>query len=123
MPTYDYECSACAHKFDAFQSISEEPLVKCPACKKKKLKRLFGTGAGIIFKGSGFYQTDYRSDGYRKSAESDSKAASATSEPKSSDSKSSDSKPAESKASTPSSSSAGASSASSNKADGGGKGK
>jgi putative FmdB family regulatory protein len=123
MPTYDYECSACSHKFEAFQSISEEPLVKCPACKKKKLKRLFGTGAGIIFKGSGFYQTDYRSDGYRKSAESDSKAASATSEPKSSDSKPSDSKPAESKASTPSSTSAGASSASSSKADGGGKGK
>lgn len=113
MPTYDYECSACSHKFEAFQSISEEPLVKCPACKKKKLKRLFGAGAGIIFKGSGFYQTDYRSDGYRKSAESDSKAASATSEPKSSDSK-----PSESKASTPSSTSAGASSASSSKADG-----
>lgn len=116
MPTYDYECSACGHKFEAFQSFSEEPLVKCPACKKKKLKRLFGAGAGIIFKGSGFYTTDYRSDSYRKSAESDSKAASGGS----SDAKPADAKPAESKASE---SKPAASSPSPGKADGGGKAK
>lgn len=121
MPTYDYECSACGHKFEAFQSFSEEPLVKCPECKKKKLKRLFGAGAGIIFKGSGFYQTDYRSDGYRKSAESDSKAAAASSESKSSDSKPTESKPASS--SSTSSASSSSSSSSSSKSDGGGKGK
>ncbi|MFO0902969.1 MAG: FmdB family zinc ribbon protein [Pirellulales bacterium] len=93
MPTYDYQCSACEHEFEAFQSITEEPLVKCPKCKKKKLKRLFGAGAGILFKGSGFYQTDYRSDGYRKSAASDSKSSEGKSESKS-ESKSSDSKSA-----------------------------
>lgn len=76
MPTYDYQCAACEHEFEAFQRISEEPLVKCPACGKKKLKRLFGAGAGIIFKGSGFYQTDYRSDGYKQKAASESKSSS-----------------------------------------------
>lgn len=75
MPTYDYQCSACNHEFEAFQSIRDEPLQKCPKCKKKKLKRLFGAGAGILFKGSGFYQTDYRSESYKKSAASDSKPA------------------------------------------------
>ena len=92
MPTYDYQCGACNHEFEAFQSISEEPLVKCPACGKKKLKRLFGAGAGIIFKGSGFYQTDYRSDGYKKSAESESKSA-AEAKPAETKSDSSSSKP------------------------------
>ena len=71
MPTYDYECDACGHKFEQFQSIKDEPLTKCPECKKKKLRRLFGTGAAIVFKGSGFYQTDYRSEGYKKSAAAD----------------------------------------------------
>ncbi len=60
MPTYDYECQACEHKFSAFQSMKDEPLKKCPECKKPKLKRLIGSGAGIIFKGSGFYCTDYK---------------------------------------------------------------
>jgi len=68
MPTYDYECSACDHTFELFQSISEPVKRKCPACGKSKLRRLFGTGAALLFKGSGFYQTDYRSDSYKKAA-------------------------------------------------------
>lgn len=88
MPTYDYECDACGHKFELFQSITESPKKKCPSCKKSKLRRLFGTGAAIVFKGSGFYQTDYRSDSYKKRAAADKPP----SESKSSDSKSSESK-------------------------------
>jgi putative FmdB family regulatory protein len=60
MPTYDYRCEACGHKFDIFQRMSEAALVECPACAKPALKRLIGSGAGIIFKGSGFYETDYK---------------------------------------------------------------
>ena len=60
MPTYEYECKACGHKFEEIQSFSDEPLKKCPECKKKKLQRLIGTGAGFIFKGSGFYCNDYK---------------------------------------------------------------
>ena len=71
MPTYEYVCQACGHTFDELQSYTEEPLTKCPACKKKKLQRAFGTGAAILFKGSGFYQTDYRSDSYNKAAKAD----------------------------------------------------
>ncbi len=71
MPTYDYVCDACDHRFEQFQSIKDDALTKCPACKKKKLRRLFGTGAAIVFKGSGFYQTDYRSESYKKSAAAD----------------------------------------------------
>ena len=66
MPTYDYECDACGHKMEVFQGIKDDVLTKCPECGKKKLRRLFGTGAAIVFKGSGFYQTDYRSDSYKK---------------------------------------------------------
>lgn len=72
MPTYDYECDACGHKFELFQSINDPVQRKCPECKKLKLRRLFGTGAAIMFKGSGFYQTDYRSDAYKKAASADS---------------------------------------------------
>jgi putative FmdB family regulatory protein len=75
MPTYDYECDACGHEFELFQSITENAKKKCPECKKSKLRRLFGTGAAIVFKGSGFYQTDYRSDSYKKAAEKDSKSS------------------------------------------------
>jgi len=90
MPTYDYECDACGHKMEIFQNISEEPLKKCPECKKKKFRRLFGAGAGILFKGSGFYQTDYRSDSYKQKAASDKPAPSSSTDAKgSSDSKSS----------------------------------
>ena len=75
MPTYEYVCDACGHEFDEIQSFKEEPLKKCPACKKNKLRRLFGTGAGIIFKGSGFYETDYRSDSYKNAAKKESDSA------------------------------------------------
>ena len=59
MPTYEYHCDACNHAFDEFQAMKDEPLKKCPKCKKNKLRRLFGTGAALLFKGSGFYETDY----------------------------------------------------------------
>lgn len=71
MPTYEYICDSCEHQFETFQSITADPLVKCPECGKKKLRRLIGTGAAIIFKGSGFYCTDYRSDSYRQAASKD----------------------------------------------------
>jgi putative FmdB family regulatory protein len=80
MPTYDYVCDACDHTFDEFQHMSDEPLKKCPKCGKKKLRRLFGSGAAIIFKGSGFYETDYRSDSYKKGAEADASQAKQASE-------------------------------------------
>jgi putative FmdB family regulatory protein len=83
MPTYDYECDACGHKFELFQSISAPVEKKCPKCGKLKLRRLFGTGAAIVFKGSGFYQTDYRSDSYKKAAESDKPASESKGETKS----------------------------------------
>jgi putative FmdB family regulatory protein len=63
MPTYDYKCNACGHTFDELQSFSDPPLTKCPKCKKNKLERLFGGGGAIIFKGGGFYETDYRRAG------------------------------------------------------------
>ena len=87
MPTYDYECDACGHTFELFQSISEPLQKKCPKCGKLKLRRLFGTGAAVVFKGSGFYQTDYRSDSYKKAAEKDKPSSESKSESKS-DSKS-----------------------------------
>jgi putative FmdB family regulatory protein len=71
MPTYDYVCDACGHEFEEFQSITEPVMRKCPECKKLKLRRLFGTGAAVVFKGSGFYQTDYRSESYKSGAEKD----------------------------------------------------
>jgi putative FmdB family regulatory protein len=67
MPTYEYECRSCGHRFEAFQSIKDRPLRRCPACGKG-VKRLIGAGAGIIFRGSGFYETDYRSEDYSKKA-------------------------------------------------------
>ena len=71
MPTYDYECDACGHAWELFQKITDDPVKKCPSCNKKKAVRQFGTGAAIVFKGSGFYQTDYRSDSYKKGAKAD----------------------------------------------------
>src|SRR5881392_1039082 len=71
MPTYDYSCDACHHEFELFESITAQPQKKCPKCKKNRLRRLFGAGAGLIFKGSGFYQTDYRSESYKKAAEAE----------------------------------------------------
>lgn len=75
MPTYDYQCQACGHRFEAFESITATPQKKCPVCGKNKLKRLIGAGAGLIFKGSGFYQTDYRSESYSKAAKAESGGA------------------------------------------------
>lgn len=60
MPTYDYACKGCGHAFEHFQSMTDKKLRKCPACAERKLERLIGTGAGVIFKGSGFYETDYK---------------------------------------------------------------
>lgn len=71
MPTYEYHCDACGNHFDEFQGINEPTLKKCPKCKKQKLRRIFGAGAAIIFKGSGFYETDYRSDAYKSAAKAD----------------------------------------------------
>jgi putative FmdB family regulatory protein len=71
MPTYEYQCDACQHSFDEFQSMTEPPLKKCPKCGKKKLQRLFGTGAAVLFKGAGFYETDYRSDNYKAAAKAE----------------------------------------------------
>ena len=74
MPTYAYECQKCGNEFEQFQSIKAAALTKCPKCRGR-LKRLLGTGAGIIFKGSGFYQTDYRSDSYKQAKKSAEKPA------------------------------------------------
>ncbi len=95
MPTYDYMCDACGHQFEQFQSITAGPLKKCPECGRMQLKRLLGTGAGIIFKGSGFYETDYRSDSYKKAAESE-KPKTETGDGKSADSKKTETKSADS---------------------------
>src|SRR5262245_31377746 len=81
MPTYDYACSACGHRFELFQSITAPVKRKCPSCSKPKLQRLVGPGAGIIFKGGGFYETDYRSESYRKSAEAEKKSADSAAKP------------------------------------------
>jgi len=69
MPTYDYVCENCGYEFEQFQTITARPLRKCPRCGKVGVKRLIGVGAGIIFRGSGFYETDYRSESYKKAAE------------------------------------------------------
>lgn len=103
MPTYDYECDACNHEFELFQGINDPVQRKCPKCGKLKLRRLFGTGAAVVFKGSGFYETDYRSDSYKKAAEKDKKSSSESSSSsseksseKSSDKSSSSEKPSSS---------------------------
>lgn len=68
MPTYEYLCEACEHRFELFQPITAEPVRVCPECGRRKVRRLIGPGAAILFKGSGFYQTDYRSESYKKAA-------------------------------------------------------
>ena len=98
MPTYDYRCHACEHAFELFQQMTDPVKRKCPRCGAMKLERLIGTGAGVIFKGGGFYETDYRSESYKKAAEaekpkSDSKADSKSdAKPDSTKSKAADSK-------------------------------
>jgi putative FmdB family regulatory protein len=71
MPTYEYECKKCGHRFELFQRISDPPRKRCPKCRGS-VRRLVGTGAGMIFKGSGFYATDYRSESYKKQKEKES---------------------------------------------------
>jgi putative FmdB family regulatory protein len=93
MPTYEYACTDCEHQFEQFQPITAAPLRECPKCRRRTLRRLIGTGGGVLFRGSGFYQTDYRSESYKKAAEAESKAASGGS--KDSASKPADAKPAE----------------------------
>ncbi len=83
MPTYDYLCSACEARVEYFQSMSEKPKKKCPECGASKLVRQIGAGAGILFKGSGFYQTDYRSSSYQQAAAADNKGASCAGDAKS----------------------------------------
>ena len=78
MPTYEYACEACGHKFEEFQSIKAAPLKTCPECKGR-VKRLLSTGGGLLFKGSGFYITDYRKPGYKESAKKDSGSTTAVS--------------------------------------------
>jgi len=75
MPTYDYQCAACGHETEVFQSIHESPLRKCPKCGKPKLERRIGPGAGFLFKGGGFYQTDYRSESYKRGESAEKGAA------------------------------------------------
>lgn len=79
MPTYDYECGACGHEFERFQSIKAAPVRTCPACGKRKVRRLIGTGGALIFKGSGFYATDYRSPSYKEGEKKDKPKADAPS--------------------------------------------
>jgi len=96
MPTYEYVCNNCQHEFEQFQSMKARPIRKCPECGKLSLQRLIGAGAGIIFKGSGFYQTDYRSEGYKKSAESEKKSSTEKdTKKKETETKAKDSKPTE----------------------------
>jgi len=80
MPTYSYRCKACGSEFERFQSITAPAVRKCPKCGKLRVKRLIAAGAGIIFKGSGFYQTDYRSEAYRKASEKEKSENSASSQ-------------------------------------------
>ena len=77
MPTYEYQCQKCGLKFERFQNIKEEPIRKCPECSSP-VKKLISAGAGIIFKGSGFYLTDYRSENYKKAEKNEKEPASDT---------------------------------------------
>lgn len=92
MPTYEYACNSCEHQFEQFQSIREAPLTKCPKCGKPSLKRLVGAGAGLIFKGSGFYITDYKKSGAKEPRSAESKASTDSTEKKTSTSSGSASK-------------------------------
>jgi len=78
MPTYEYECQKCGHRFEKFQKMTEEPVKKCPECKGKT-KRLIGVGGGIIFKGAGFYTTEYRSAEYKQKASQEANSSSSSS--------------------------------------------
>ena len=101
MPTYEYICGNCGYEFEQFQSITARPLRKCPECGKANLKRLIGCGSGVIFKGSGFYETDYRSEGYKKAKESEKKTTTKDTTKKEPETKAKDSKPAKKDKSNP----------------------
>ena len=75
MPTYEYRCNECSHKFEMFQSIKSDPVKECPSCGRSSVERIIGTGGAIIFKGSGFYQTDYRSEEYKSRAKKETEIA------------------------------------------------
>lgn len=81
MPTYEYQCDACGHRFERVQSIKAAPERKCPACGKREAKRLLSTGVSLIFRGSGFYATDYRSASYKEGAKKDAPAPAAAESP------------------------------------------
>ena len=99
MPTYEYQCLKCNHTFERFQGIRDEPVKRCPVCRCK-VKRLIGRGAGIIFKGSGFYATDYRSPTYRRAQKRDAEGGGVDKKPGDSSSKSADKNKAETSTST-----------------------
>ncbi len=107
MPTYDYICDACQHEFEAFESMKAESQTVCPACHEPKLRRKIGGGAAILFKGSGFYQTDYRSDSYKKGAAAEKSSSESASKPAESSSSSSSTPAPAAKADSPKSSSGG----------------
>jgi len=73
MPTYEYRCRACGHEFEKFQKMSDVPVRTCPACERDEVQRLISTGGGFLFKGPGFYATDYRKDGPKSESQSDNK--------------------------------------------------
>jgi len=90
MPTYEYKCRACDHRFEAFQSMTEDPIEKCPKCGNYSVERLISAGGGLIFKGSGFYITDHRKESYKRDAQKDSPVSSTSSSSAKSDTKSKD---------------------------------
>lgn len=94
MPTYEYKCDACGHAFEKFQSMTAAPVRKCPDCGKNKAKRLISAGAGLIFKGGGFYITDYRSEAYKESAKKEGGATETKADAKPAEGAKAESKPA-----------------------------
>jgi len=97
MPTYDYICENCEYEFEQFQRITAKPLRTCPKCGRRELKRLIGAGAGVIFKGSGFYETDYRSESYKKAQESEKPSTDKVTEKKKAETKTTETKTKDSK--------------------------
>lgn len=120
MPTYEYVCDGCGHAFEQMQSFKDDPLKMCPKCQEEKLRRLLGTGAAILFKGSGFYETDYRSAAYKSAAKAESEAQKGTNDSSSSGntSNTSNSGSASSSSTTNTASSGSSSSNSNSKSDG-----
>ncbi len=97
MPTYEYVCRGCKYEFEKFQPITAAAVKTCPKCKRKRVERKIGIGAGVLFKGGGFYETDYRSEGYRKAEAADKKPDATVKETKGAETKSAETKPAETK--------------------------